>query len=166
MLSYRHHVTDKVLSWRPKHTTMDTNKIREALSNLIGAMERYEMDVDEDAPYAHRSMMSNAREALAELDKAPKVLTDEQAHYLFMGWLHVNHADINDNADTSDLCRRAFLDALRYARANGYLAPAAGLTVEEAVKAVRDCYAAMGWTQYHDEEELRARLTAAIEAKR
>lgn len=35
-----------------------------------------------------------------------------------MGWLHANHGDINDSADTSDLCRRAFLDALRYARDN------------------------------------------------
>lgn len=39
------------------------------------------------------------------------------------------------------------------------------LTVEEAINAVRDCYAAMGWTQHHEESELHASLTAAMEAK-
>lgn len=107
--------------------------------------------------------------ALAELDKPAepdkrRELTDEASHHLFMGWLHANHADINDNADVSDLCRRAFLDALRYARDNGYLAPAVGLTVEEAHEI------ALQWVSEEDLEHgyteqaaarLRARLTEA-----
>lgn len=78
-----------------------------------------------------QSIQGYAAALYAERSKQ-RELTDEASHHLFMGWLHANHADINDNADVSDLCRRAFLDALRYARDNGYLAPATGLTVERA----------------------------------
>ena len=88
-------------------------------------------------------------------------LTDEASHHLFMGWLHANHADINDNADVSDLCRRAFLDALRYARDNGYLAPAAGLTVEE----VMGCLPGATERGQLNETWFRENLTAAIKAK-
>lgn len=70
-------------------------------------------------------------QAPAEGDKA---ITDEQAHYLFMGWLHVNHGDVeacneNKSPGPTELCKRAFLDALRYAREHGFLAPVQNMVV-------------------------------------
>ena len=133
---------------------MDTNKIRGAQALIDEARHR-----GHNIP----QLVEAARLLQAELDKAPKVLTDEQAHYLFMGWLHANHADINDSADMSDLCRRAFLDALRYARDNH---SAAGLTVEEAEDCLVEHLAQYGpdWSALA-RSRLRARLIAAIQAK-
>ena len=120
---------------------MNTNKIRQALMN--GSLE--------------------ARiDALAELDKAQqpgKALTDEEieriARYEFR---RVSDQDglHDDNADKRD----AFADGLRYARDNyGIGTPAAGLTVEEALKAITP------FTSNEIMEHYRARLTAALEAK-
>ena len=59
-----------------------------------------------------------------------------------------------------------FVRGIRYARDNGYLAPAAGLTVEEAEECLVEHLAQYGpdWSA-PARSRLRARLTAAIEAK-
>ncbi|WP_084222730.1 DUF551 domain-containing protein [Trabulsiella guamensis] len=50
-----------------------------SLQEMVGAMRRYEMDVDEDAPYKHRAMMRRAEELLekraAMLQSAESVTT-------------------------------------------------------------------------------------------
>ena len=125
---------------------MDTNRIREALEG--GIIEPGLRKV-----------------ALAELDKAQhpgKMLTDEEIDHI---------------ADTTPPPSRAksyaeycaeeagFVRGLRYARDNGYLAPAAGLTVEEVIGVVIQWYDSPIDYGHSDGEELYARLTAAIEAK-
>lgn len=134
---------------------MDTNRIREALEG--GIIEPGLRKV-----------------ALAELDKAQhpgKMLTDEEIDHI---------------ADTTPPPSRAksyaeycaeeagFVRGLRYARDNGYLAPAAGLTVFEITEVVREWvmergeiapekFNVMEWLE--EVEYLDARLTAALEAK-
>lgn len=100
------------------------------------------------------------REAIAELDKAQqpgRVLTDEEIDHI---------------ADTTPPPSRAksyaeycaeeagFVRGLRYARDNGYLASAAGLTVDEVMEAIEDDIGSEGMMRL-----FRARLTDALEAK-
>lgn len=148
---------------------MDTNKIREALNAAHGYIEyqyRRALEVSEQrAIDGTRLDLDNINEALAELDKAQqpgKMLTDEEIDHI---------------ADTTPPPSRAksyaeycaeeagFVRGLRYARDNGYLAPAAGLTVEEVIGVVIQWYDSPIDYGHSDGEELYARLTAAIEAK-
>lgn len=128
---------------------MDTNKIKEALeralrrNNLNGQAIKYDI-----------------REALAELDKAQqpcKVLTDEEID-----------SAARDH-DASFAHQRSFREGARYARDNDYLAPAAGLTADEAeqiVIAIERELDHRETIEVEGRERLHIRLTAALEAKR
>ncbi len=47
-------------------TSGEEMRLRALLQEFVEAMERYQMDVDGDAPYRHRDMMERARAALTE----------------------------------------------------------------------------------------------------
>ena len=116
---------------------MNTDKIREALETALNARER---DTAFDGLF---------REAIAELDAAHEVLTDEKCREIERAWQQAHGADITH--------AMAFSDGLATAR--DYLAPAAGLTVEEAMEAMRPFASELM------QRQVRARLTAAMEAK-
>ena len=147
---------------------MNTDKIREALelaeamadifdqlSQKLGDLRERNMD---------RSRLEEIRDAIAELDRmeAAKVLTDDEIDII---------------ADTTPPPSRAksyaeycaeeagFIRGLRYARDNGYLAPAPGLTVEEVMEAFTQECRPPEIRASVMRPRFRARLTAAIEAK-
>lgn len=108
---------------------MNINKIREAL-------ERVPRTGDNNVDFW-------VGEALAELYKAPKVLTDEEIERI----QDEDHAEAERNGEfdrdsyKDDEIYQIYMershawtegkrDGLRYARDNGYLAPSAGLTVD------------------------------------
>lgn len=176
MLSYRHHVTDKVLSWRPKHTTMDTkNKVREALELCYRWMEAIYPEKLFPFPAPHdmadgieaRIARQAAKEALAEIDAAP----DNQ--YL---WALVNSLCLSREQWTSlirDLLDRGASlprpEQMTTETGRNNLAPAAGLTVEEIVRIAGDWFNHVVLDMSAGDDaasDLRTRLTAAIEAKR
>ena len=96
---------------------MNINKIREAAGKIwLNATSH-----GTEEPYATLSKI-----ILAELYKAPKVLTDEEIEKLRLS------REREDGRRASSKYGYGFADGLRYARDNGYLAPSAGLTVDEA----------------------------------
>ena len=135
MLSYRHHVTDKVLSWRPKHTTMDTKKIREAVE-LLESMDPLSDSNVYDRIYELAAIIR------AELDAAPKVkgLTAEP-----VAWMSDDGEPIS--ARRHEDMEHAEHPLLVHYSTPLYLAPAAGLTVEEVERAnnVKDQCIATAW---------------------
>lgn len=143
---------------------MNTNKIREALNKVSeciniafytpGALTREEWD-------AYNRL---AKEALAELDKAPLVLTDEEVERIAYDRYLKRY--YNGDREWQQRLADAMSHGLRYARDNGYLAPSAGLTVDEAEECLVEHLAQYGpdWSA-PARNRLRARLTAAIEAK-
>lgn len=107
---------------------MDTNKIREALEKEIGHMQSRHDDSVGPLREQLRDRIDNLKEALAELDKAPKVLTDEGIERVSKE-IALPHA--------VGVAR----EAMRYARDNyGIGAPAAGLTEAEAMEVVTLAY--------------------------
>ena len=146
MLSYRHHVTDKVLSWRPKHTTMDTNRVRKAQALIDEARHR-----GHNIP----QLVEAARLLQAELDAAPKVFTDEEIERI------AQHVWTAQGWDGEVGCAEGnlLIAGLRYARDN-YLST--GLTVEEVMDIAKE--EVFEW--WNGERVFHARLTAAIKAKR
>lgn len=181
---------------------MDTNKIREALLMAHSAFKENgyvgedqladaltELDnaqqLSQPVAYMHKDMAHVVSKARYDrmtmisrggypiplythppLSQQPgKVLTDEEIERCVDGCFGDTESVIAFHS-----ARRA----LRYARDNGYLAPAAGLTVEEAMRVfilfdieccVDDTYDEQPLTPYGI-DQLRARLTAALEAKR
>ena len=109
----------------------------------------------------------NLRQALAELDKAPKVLTDDMVNTV-VNLEKKLHLRENGSDKEADIWARGVMSGMIQARDNGYLAPAAGLTVEEFMDIHRKwlddvhCYEDWNTNAFTD---LRALLTAAIEAK-
>lgn len=106
-----------------------------------------------------------------ELDKAQqpgKVLTDDaMVEIAHREWMRGSE---NLSYDGARLMEVGALNALRYARDNGYLAPAAGLTAEEAFEVVKTVLDEHGLGVEGNanavlHNDLRARLTAAIESK-
>lgn len=131
---------------------MDTNKIREALES--GIIE-----------------LGLRKAALAELDKAQqpgKVLTDEQIDEIALMAvpLDATSSDVriagqSIEESAPEAVRVYVRGALRYARDHcGIGAPAAGLTVDEAMEAIEDDIGSEIMIRL-----FRARLTAALEAK-
>lgn len=123
---------------------MNIEKIREALKQARKVGVEMEWD----------GMKDRCEQAIAELDKAQqpgKALTDEVTIM------------IAELTSTDVATQAAVVGAIRHVRDNGYLSPAAGLTVDE----VMECAWDTGYI-YTDEmaDELRGRLTAAMEAKR
>lgn len=142
---------------------MNTNKIREALElaeAMADVFDRLSQKLgDLRERNADRSRLNKIREALAELDKAPKVLTDEEIEKI------LHKKSINGMGPTY---RWEWRQALKHARDNGYLAPTAGLTVDEGEQLVKEW--CLEWCERvapddSDWSDLRARLSAAIEAK-
>lgn len=50
----------------------DRDRLKVSLEELVSAMEKYEMDVDEEPPHEYRGMMQRARKALGEENVLPK----------------------------------------------------------------------------------------------
>jgi hypothetical protein len=98
-------------------------------------------------------------------NKAASVLTDDeiervaQAVWTSQGW------DGEVGCSEGNL----LIASIRYIRDNGYLAPAAGLTVEEVMEIMQEISTPEDKYPYDcvfvNEADLRIRLTAAIEAK-
>lgn len=153
---------------------MNTNKIREAIELLES------MDPLNASRVADRIDEASAI-IRAEIDKAPKVLTDEPYAWEwqelvdegpYRGW----HSMLERFNPLDNPYRKREASAVRNLKAL-YLAPPAGLTVDEAMEIVKT------WHNYEDlteeeaqdlcanetpeeaYEDLRARLTAAMEAK-
>lgn len=135
---------------------MNIDKIREALKAAIEEHNRLHA--------SYGTIIAKVREALAELDKPAepgKVLTGEEIKRIVEDDItEMSHVGLAPNDAAALKMSRAFMErGLRYARDNGYLASAAGLTVEEALRAITP------FTSNEVMEHYRARLTAAIEAK-
>ena len=146
---------------------MNTNKIREV---LLKAMRSHTQEMEGYAYFASNKGLSEddyeevVDEALAELDKAQqpgKVLTDEEIEHI----ADVEHVDSGNRM--SGMWRDGFVEGLRHARDHyGIGAPAAGLTVDEAMEALQEHIDREGWAMTEPNRwRFRARLTAAIEAK-
>ncbi len=73
----------------------------------------------ESREYGWQGLEDKCLQALAELDAAPKVLTDEQIELI----ADVEHVESGNRM--SRMWRDGFVSGLQYARDNGYLAPAA-----------------------------------------
>lgn len=111
---------------------MNTDTIRTGLENALHSLDcelsGFERSDDE---YLEIQIPHDAKctcgldDALAELDKAPKALTDEEIEKLRLS------REREDGRRASSKYGYGFADGLRYARDSGYLAPSAGLTVEE-----------------------------------
>ena len=137
---------------------MDTNKIRGAQALIDEARHR-----GHNIP----QLVEAARLLQAELDKAPKVLTTEP-----VAWMTEDGrlASVTGKENMPSAADKAFCIPL-------YLAPAAGLTVDEVIKCVDD----EAWTARDRIEDdpmsgitdhitkmvssIHARLIAAIQAK-
>lgn len=165
---------------------MNINKIREALEMAEAMADVFDQlsqklgDLRERN--ADRSRLEEIREAIAELDKAPKVLTDEEIERISIPeqWEGEDYV-IGGMQMGLMIHKRDRLEAqrivkyvLRYARDNGYLAPTAGLTVEETEQIAVDARIEIDEIAWKSppisyEKEFRSilkrRLTAAIEAK-
>lgn len=109
---------------------MNIKKIREALelSRKVGV----KMEWDD--------VRDRCEEALAELDKAQqpgKLLTDDMVSTVanLEKSLHLRENGLEKEAD---IWARGVMSGMIQARDNGYLAPAAGLTVEEVKRLLRD----------------------------
>ena len=135
---------------------MDMNKIREAITLATELTElnfnNYGSDDVWDSIQQVRELLPVADAALAELDKAQKVLTEEP-----VAWMTEDGrlASVTGKENMPSAADKAFCIPL-------YLAPAAGLTVEEIVECA--------WNSDYIftermEDDFRARLTAAMEAK-
>ena len=87
---------------------------------------------------------------------SPAVVEPDLAdHYLFMGWLNANYDDV-DRTQCTDLCKRAFLAAMKYARAHPPKA-ASGPTVRKIMDAVASWDSArIGEKPAETDAELRA----------
>ena len=121
---------------------MDTNKIREAQALIDEARHR-----GHNIP----QLVEAARLLQAELDKAPKVLTTEP-----VAWMTEDGrlASVTGKENMPSAADKAFCIPL-------YLAPAAGLTVEEVMDIAKE--EVFEW--WNGERVFHARLTAAINAK-
>jgi len=129
---------------------MDTNKIREAQALIDEARHR-----GHNIP----QLVEAARLLQAELDAAPKVLTDERP----LVWMRMkDHTFVSDRIKNDG--ERTFQDFT----VPLYRNPAAGLTVDEVEQAVKEW--CLEWVERvapdsTDWYRLCARLTAAIQAK-
>ena len=124
---------------------MNTNKIREALRIAKARIMHL-------AP----GSTDYIDDALAELDKAPKALTEE-----------VIDALVKEVRFKSEWAEISACSAILYARYNGYLAPAVGLTVDEVMEVYNKWrFSPVPKETLEDEwNDLRSRLAAAMEAK-
>lgn len=140
---------------------MNKEKIKEALEILKDAdvlnPERCTQAIDEAV-----------RMVQAELDKAPKVLTNE---FVKARAMEIYPPDEVNDGEPWYGHRRAIEDnaarhMVRHLHKMGYIVPAAGLTVEEAEECLVEHLAQYGadWSA-PARSRIRARLTAAIEAK-
>ena len=128
---------------------MDTNKIREVQALIDEARHR-----GHNIP----QLVEAARLLQVELNAAPKVLTDERP----LVWMRMkDHTFVSDRIKNDG--ERTFQDFT----VPLYRNPAAGLTVEEAEDCLVEHLAQYGpdWSA-PARSRLRARLTAAIKAKR
>ena len=147
---------------------MDTNKIREKVAAVRRADDEWDAipgGYDESEAILKYSTAVN--ELLAELDAAPKVLTTEP-----VAWMTEDGrlASVTGKENMPSAADKVFCIPL-------YLAPAAGLTVDEVIKCVDD----EAWTARDRIEDdpmsgitdhitkmvssIHARLIAAIQAK-
>lgn len=139
---------------------MDTNKIRGAQALIDEARHR-----GHNIP----QLVEAARLLQAELDAAPKVFTDEEIERVASMCCpgetsQIMQASVPNGPiplSQGENIRRHIVMALRYARDNDYLAPAAGLTVEEVMDIAKE--EVFEW--WNGERVFHARLTAAIKAK-
>lgn len=155
---------------------MNTDKIREALESeyqyLLGAWQMATgplIKADVDARIALN------RDALAELDKAHqpgKALTDE--HYRMIADRMIEeHRKYGDKLRPGHWADVAARKVASHLADFGYLAPAAGLTVDEVMKAIESVLSNGDWLDpvwgpnelRRMDNDLRSRLTAAINAK-
>ena len=137
---------------------MDTNKIREKVAAVRRADDEWDAipgGYDESEAILKYSTAVN--ELLAELDAAPKVLTDERP----LVWMRMkDHTFVSDRIKNDG--ERTFQDFT----VPLYRNPAAGLTVEEVMEAANKL--PFRWDNggaYVYIGALRTRLTAAIQAK-
>lgn len=140
---------------------MNTDTIRTGFENALHSLDcelsGFERSDDEyleiQIPYDAKCTCG-LDDALAELDKAPKALTDEEIEKLRLS------REREDGRRATSKYGYGFADGLRYARDNGYLAPAAELTVDEAMECVRKWIGLPFMA-----EDLHTRLTTKLNSK-
>ena len=132
---------------------MDTNRVRKLLEDCFTQGRE-----TCDGAFCTGCWKDNVRAALAELDKTPKVLTNEEAGRI-TDYVYRNGLDGVPKNEIA-MAKAGFNFGLRYARDNGYLAPAAELTVDEAMECVRKWIGLPFMA-----EDLHTRLTTKLNSK-
>lgn len=140
---------------------MDTNRVRKLLEDCFTQGRE-----TCDGAFCTGCWKDNVRAALAELDKTPKVLTAEP-----VAWMLKREDPLAPSLFTKrEVMRRVELRRNKEEEFIPlYLAPAAGLTVEEIVRIAGDWFNHVQLNMKSGDDsasDLRSRLTAAIEAKR
>ena len=138
---------------------MDTNRVRKLLEDCFTQGRE-----TCDGAFCTGCWKDNVRAALAELDKTPKVLTAEP-----VAWMLKREDPLAPSLFTKrEVMRRVELRRNKEEEFIPlYLAPAAGLTVDEMMEVANRL--PFKWDNggaYVYISALRSRLTAAIEAKR